>query len=170
MAQEGAAEVTVFRARPADCEGIAGFISRTLPGGHTVVRDEVLSHLGRVGLLVAESAGEPVGLLGWQVENLVARITDFLIVHPTARVAVARALLEAMEETAQELQCEAAILQMRAAPSVEMVAFWLGFGYARREVARLPRAWREAASEVPLSADGTVLVKQLRRERVLLPI
>jgi len=170
MGHEQAAAIAVYRARPSDCGRIAEFLSRTLPGRPSITCGDVLSHLGRAGLLLAECAGEPVGLLGFQVENLVARITDFLVVRPAERTAIARALLAAMEETAHELQCEAAILLMPAPPSAEMTAFWSGFGYQRRLAAELPRPWREAAGEAPLGPDGSVLVKQLRAERVLRPI
>ncbi len=170
MGQGEAREIAVYRARPADCGRIAEFLSRTLPGRRTITRDDVLRHLGRAGLLLAEREGEPVGLLGFQVENLVARVTDFWVVRPHERVAIAQALLAAMEETAHELQCEAALLLMPTPPSVEMAAFWEGFGYRQRPAAELPRPWRDAAGEAPLGPDGTVLVKQLRRERVLRPI
>jgi N-acetylglutamate synthase-like GNAT family acetyltransferase len=164
------ADITVQRARPGDCPAVAEFVSGVLAGGQRVTREDVLLHLGRAGLLLAKLDGELVGLLGLQIENLVARITDFLIVGRCDRPTVAQALLDAMEERAHDLQCEAALLQMPGACSAALEVFWAGFGYERRPVAALPRAWREAASEAPLGADGTVLMKQLRADRVLRPI
>ncbi len=122
-----------------------------------------------VGFFLAEANGEIVGLLGWQVENLIARVTDFIIFPNIFRVTAGRALLTAMETAAQELQAEAAILFVPANTPQEVLDFWEAFGYSFREVAGLPRAWREAAQETNPSGEWVVL-KQLREERVYKPM
>ena len=75
-------EIQVRRARPSDAERIAAFVNRARPQGPPIAREAVVGRLGAVGFLVAESDvedGEVVGLMGWQVENLIARVADFLI-------------------------------------------------------------------------------------------
>ncbi|HIQ02711.1 MAG TPA: GNAT family N-acetyltransferase [Anaerolineales bacterium] len=162
-------EIKVRRARPSDAERIAMFVNRTRPPGQEITPEEVLSRFGMAGFLLAEAGGEMVGLLGWQAENLVARVTDFLILPARFRLTAGRELLTAMEEAARELQCEAAILFVPSNTSLEVLSFWEAFGYSFREVAALPRAWREAAREANPSGDWVVL-KQLREDRVMRPM
>lgn len=164
----GSSQVRVRRARPADAERIAAFVNRGHPP-RIVTSSDVLQRFGTVGFLLAEMEGEIVGLLGWQVENLVVRVTDFLIFPAHLNLLVGRALLSAMEEAAQELMCEAVILIIPASAPSEVLQFWAAFGYQPRDIASLPRAWREAAREASPLQDQVVL-KQLRTDRVLRPI
>lgn len=166
---EQVSEITVRRARPSDAERIAAFVNRTQPQGPPVARETVLLRFGTVGFFIAEAGEELVGLLGWQVENLVVRVTDFLIFPVRYRVTAGHALLTAMEDAARELQCEAAILFMPADTPQDVLTFWEAFGYGFREVINLPRAWREAAREFRGGGDW-VVIKQLREDRVLRPI
>ncbi|MBC7226817.1 MAG: GNAT family N-acetyltransferase [Thermoflexales bacterium] len=165
---EESTQIRIRRARPADAERIAAFVNRGRPH-KPVTPSGVLQRFGTVGFLLAEVEGEVVGLLGWQVENLVVRVTDFLIFPARLNLSVGRALLTAMEEAAQELMCEAAILIIPANAPPEVLQFWETFGYQPRDIASLPRAWREAAREANPLQDQVVL-KQLRTDRVLRPI
>lgn len=161
-------QIRIRRARPADAEQIAAFVNRGRPH-KPVTPSDVLQRFGAIGFLLAEMEGEMVGFLGWQVENLVARVTDFLIFPARLSLSVGQALLKAMEEAAQELMCEAAILIIPANAPPEVLQFWETFGYQPRDIASLPRAWREAAREANPLQDQVVL-KQLRADRVLRPI
>ncbi len=161
-------EIRVRRARPSDAERIAAFVSRVRPN-KPVTAPEVLERFGTVGFLLAEADGELVGLLGWQVENLVVRVTDFLISPARLSLPAGRALLASMEEAASELLCEAAILVIPRNTPPEVLQFWEVFGYHSHEIAGLPKAWREAAREANPASDRIVL-KQLRQERILYPI
>lgn len=166
---EQALRVGVRRARPSDGDQVCAFINRARPRGQPIALDEVLARLGTVGLLLAEVGGDLVGLLGWRAENLVARVTDFMILPAHLRLTAGRALVTAMEDAAQELQCEAVILFVPPNPPPEILEFWGVFGYGLREVANLPRPWREAAREADPTGDWVVL-KQLRSDRVLRPL
>ena len=123
-----------------------------------------------VGFLLAEWGDTLLGMLGWQAENLVVRLTDFLIGAASERVAVSQALLSEMERAAGELQCEAALLfPPRPAPAA-LVEFYETLGYEHRVVGDLPKAWQEAAHEGQLEKSDSVLVKKLREKRVLRPM
>lgn len=161
-------QIRIRRARPADAERIATFVNRGRPP-KPVTPSDVLQRFGAIGFLLAEMEGEIVGLIGWQVENLVVRVTDFLVFPARLSLLVGQALLKAMEEAAQELMCEAAILILPANAPPEVLQFWETFGYQPRDIAGLPRAWREAAREANPLRDQVVL-KQLRADRVLRPI
>jgi len=166
---EHVAEVCVRRARPSDVEQIAVFINQARPGGEEITPAEVLDRLGTVGFLLAEADAELVGLLGWGVENLVARMTDFLIYPARFRQAAGGALLAAMEDTADELQCEAVVLFVPSGAPAEVLAFWEDFGYGFRNIAELPRSWREVAREANPTGDQ-VMLKQIRANRVMRPM
>jgi hypothetical protein len=119
---------------------------------------------------LAERNGNLVGTLGWQAENLVVRVTDFLIWPASERVAAGQALLSEMEQEAAGLQCEVALLILPRPTPLELVGFCKALGYEPRVVASLPRAWQEAAREARIGDDETVLMKQLRTDRVVRPI
>jgi len=161
--------IRIRRARPSDAERIAAFVNRARRGGRLITPGEVRDRFGTVGFLLAEQGGEVTGVLGWLVENLVARVTDFLIWPAERRLTVGRALISAMEEAARELQCEAALLFLPRSAPPELIAYWETFGYQVAEVASLPKAWREAAQEAR-SVDEQIVVKPLREEMVRRPL
>ena len=133
-------------------------------------RQMVIERLGNVGFLLAEQGGALVGMLGWQAENLVVRVTDFLISPVPDPIAVGRALLSEMEQAATELQCEAALLFLPRPHSPQLVKFCRALGYELQLAAGLPKAWREAAREARIGDDEKVLVKKLRSGRVFRPL
>lgn len=168
MAQEP--EIKVRRVRAGDGDRVAAFVNRALVGRVTVDRLAVIERLGSVGLLLAECGGDVLGMVGWQAENLIARVTDLLIGPGCERIDVGRALLGHVERAADELQCEAVLLFMPYPISPEMVEFCRSLGYEPRLVADLPNVWQEAACETHVGDDGTVWMKQLRAKRVLRPL
>ncbi len=159
----------VRRARPIDAAPMAELASTATRGRLRATEDETLDRLGTRGFFVAHRDGLLVGLAGWTAENLVARVEDF-IVHPVdGRPTAGRDLLNAVEDAARELQCEAVLLLVARSASAGAVTFFESCGYAYKQLAEMPEAWRESASEV-LSDDRLVLVKQLRADLVRHPI
>ena len=152
--------IDVRRANLRDAQAIADFVNHSRPGS-PVNRESVLARFGQVGFMIARQQGKVVGLLGWQVENLVIRVTDFLTGPTVDRVSVGRVLIEAMETKGSELLAEAAMLFLPRDPSESLVNYWEGFDYAHESVQDLHRAWREAVAEWNTGAEG-VMVKRLR--------
>ncbi len=163
-----ALQVKVRKARLRDAGTIAEFINQANLG-EPITRLQVAERFSQVGFLLAEYRESLLGLLGWQVENLVVRITDFLIAPGADRMEVGRALIEAMESEGEQLQAEAVMLFLPPNPSKQLVEYWAQFGYQPRPVAELPKAWRIAAAEWNREATH-VIVKQLREELVNRPI
>ncbi len=161
-------EIKVRRANLKDAERIAAFVNHA-NRRKAVTPQEVALRFSEVGFLLAEIEGALVGMLGWQVENLVARVTDFLVYPAVDRVVAGRALIEAMEQEAQLLQAEAIILFPPPNPSRELLDYWALFGYERKPVEHLPRAWREVAREWNPQATEVIL-KQLRTGLVKRPL
>jgi hypothetical protein len=155
-----ALDIDVRRANLRDAQAIADFVNNS-HSGSPVTRDSVVARFGQVGFIIALKQQKIVGLLGWQVENLVVRVTDFLISSASDRVAVGRELIEAMEVNGAELLAEAAMLFLPHNASSSLMKYWEGFNYTHQSVQDLHRAWREAVAEWNTGAHD-VMVKRLR--------
>jgi len=163
-------EIAVRRARPGDADKIATFINQALQGRSAIAAPDVVERFGSAGFLLAEREDTLVGLLGWQAENLVARVTDFLIWPASERDPASAVLFPQMEQAAAALQCEVALLLLPRPTAPEVVAFFGTLGYEPQVVAGLPKAWREAAFEAQMADDDMVVIKSLRTSRVLRPL
>ncbi|MEE8390207.1 MAG: GNAT family N-acetyltransferase [Anaerolineae bacterium] len=169
MAQQQ--EITVRRAKPSDAGKIAAFVNSALPGSQKVDDMAVIERFGSVGFLLAERDNVLIGMLGWQVENLVVGLTDFLISSTVERTAIAQVLLAEMERSAEELQCEASLLFLPRPTPPALVEFCETLGYESQVVTSLEAAaWKVVAREGGLQDDEPVMVKKLRERRVLRPM
>ncbi len=164
-----APELQIRRARLDDAAAIADFVNRARRRGEGVNRAMVAQRFSDVGFMLAELNGQIVAMLGWQVENLIARITDFLVAPTMDRAVAGRALVQRIEEQAQTLQAEAAMLFLPPRPSPQLVSFWEQFGYKEHAFDTLPRQWRQAVTEWNPNASN-VMVKVLREDMVRRPI
>ena len=168
-----ASEFKVRRARLSDAAAIAQFANAAQsgrPSAPEITRSSVTERFGRIGFVVAERAGELVGLLGWQVENLVVRVTDYLVASSVVDpMAVARALVSNMEAAALDLRAEVVLLFLPADPRPQLVAFWDGLGYEFACVDDLHKACREAIAEGGLEPQN-VMSRLLREDAVLRPM
>lgn len=163
-----AMKVEIRKARLSDAETIANFVNSARPA-RLLTQLDVAERFSQVGFLLAEQEKRIVGLIGWRVENLVICMTDFLITPSVDRVTMGRALVTAMEKEGELLQAEAVILFLPAAPTQTLIQYWQGFGYTRKPVTELPKAWREAAMEWNAAATE-VMVRQIREELVRRPM
>jgi dephospho-CoA kinase len=162
-------ELSVQRGRPRDSVNIAALITRLSEGTHPQSQDDIMAAFGEKAFLLLMGGKQLVGLVGWQVENLVARITDLYV---DSSIPVERAiniLVAEVERASQDLQCEVCLFFL---PSqlIGKESVWQGIGYSRRTLQTLEiQAWRDAAieSQPPYTI---LLFKQLRQERILRPI
>ena len=69
-------QLFVRRGKPQDADQIARFITRITHGKRRMTRNDVMAEFGEKAYLLIERDGNIVGLAGWQVENLVARIDE----------------------------------------------------------------------------------------------
>lgn len=168
-----ASEFKVRRARLSDTAALARLVNAAQagrPAASEVTRFSVAERFGQIGFVVAEDAGELVGLLGWQVENLVVSVTDYLVASSVADpMAVARALVTSMEAAANDLQADAVLLFLPADPSPQLMAFWEGLDYAFTRVDDLRKACREAIAEGGLNTQS-VMCKFLREDAINRPM
>jgi len=168
-AHAGPDELTVVRGRPRDSSMIAELLTHLSGGAKSATQDDVMADFGEKAFLILQLEGKPVGIAGWQVENLVARTTEFFI-DPSVPVESAfKTLIAEVERASLDLQCEASLLfvpQQLAARETSLKPL----GYERRTPQSLgAQAWQDAALES--AQPGTVLFfKRLRQDRVLRPI
>ncbi len=159
--------IKVRRARPDDAGAIGNFLARATRGRIVVPYEEVVERLGGKAFFLAMT-DQIVGLVGWRAENLVGRIED-LVVHPASlRLQVGRALFDAIEKEARQLECEVLLLFVPNAVSSSAVIFYQSCGFGRRLMDEIPVPWRQAAGEF-IAPDHFVMAKQLR-ELVMKPI
>ena len=110
-----------------------------------------------------------MGMIGWQVENLVARTTDIVIDPSVPLEKALPALITEMEKASRDLQCEASLVFVPA-DLARQDGLWKSLGYERRSAESLGvLAWMEAALESMLPRT-TMFFKQLRTDRILRPI
>ena len=161
--------MAVVRAGPRQAGEIAAFITRLSNGAQDFSREDIMATFGEKAYLMLKIDDKLVGLVGWQVENLVARTGDFYLEPDIPLAESMRVLTEEVERASRELQCEIALIFLP--PNLARKDdIWRSLGYQERSIKSLRvRAWQEAAAE-SMSAGSEMLFKQLRKDRVMRPV
>jgi dephospho-CoA kinase len=162
-------EFTVARGRPRDSAAIAELVTRLSNGIKTMNEDDVMAAFGEKAFLLLQLSGKASGVAGWQVENLVARTTEFFIDPGVAIEPALKTLISEVERASIDLQCEASLLFLPPALAAHQ-STWKQLGYEPRPPQSLGvQAWTDAAIE-SAQPNTTLFFKQLRQDRVLRPI
>jgi len=160
--------VDIRRGMPKNAEQIAQVLNRML--GKTMTRVDVLTAFGEKSYLLAEINGAIMGLTGFQVENLITRVDEFLLLPEAPIEPVARALIQAVENASKELQSEVGFVYLPLNAAAQVVQTFLTSGYERMELEAIQvPAWREAAQESQ-PPNTQIFAKKLRPDRVLKPL
>ena len=161
--------LSLKRGGPHDSEEIAGFVSKFNPESPPLSANDIMGAFGEKAFMLLYLEKTLVGLAGWQVENLVTRVTDIYIDEGIATEKALKLLVEEVERASHDLQSEACLVFMHNLPK-EKESTWKELGYMQRTPQALGvRAWQDAAMES--QPPGTeMLFKQLRQDRVLRPI
>ncbi len=161
--------MSVKRARPREAAEIAGLISYFSDGQRTPSRDDIMAAFGEKAFLLLKMDGQVLGMVGWKVENLVARIDDIYIDSSLNFPDAMRVMMGAVERYSRELQCEVSLVFLPGELEDQAAAL-LVLGYQPKKSKDLGvRAWEEAAQEL-MPTGSTMLFKQLRKDRVLRPV
>ena len=164
-----AGELTVEKARPSQAAEIAAFITRISGGALQLGADDIMASFGEKAFVLVRSASQPVGLVGWQVENLVSRTDDVFLDTDMPLEPTIRPLMDEVEQSSRDLQCEASLLFLPV-KLAKQERVWQKLGYEPRSIQNLGvRAWQEAAQE-SISSGEVLYFKQLRKDRVLRPV
>ncbi len=164
-----AGQLSARRAGPKEAQKIADVINLLSSGKRHMTRNDVMAAFGEKAFLFLLQGERVVGLLGWQVENLVSRVDDFYINNPVPVDKAIQAMMVEVEKASKELQCEAALVFVPP-QLVQPMDIWQRLGYSERSIEGLHvRAWQEAAVE-SMHPGSVMLFKQLRKDRVLRPV
>ncbi|HUF00100.1 MAG TPA: dephospho-CoA kinase [Anaerolineales bacterium] len=169
ITKPAAGSLSLQRGKPRDARKIADLITRLSKGKQKMTKDEAMEAFGDKAFLLLLMDNDLVGIAGWQVENLVARITDLFLDHGIAPDKALPLMIREVERASADLQCEAALVF----PPIDLVGFdslWKQLGYERRAPDALGvQAWEDAALE-SMPKGSALFFKQLRTDRVLRPI
>lgn len=162
-------ELRVQRGRPRDSQHIAALLNRLSGKTKPLSTEDVMAAFGEKAYLLLQQGEQVVGVAGWQVENLVARVSDLYVAPDVPLEQALESLLKEVERASKELQCEAALIFPVAGLAAQENT-WKKLGYERRTPQSLGvQAWTDAALES--QPPGTLLFfKQLRQDRILRPI
>jgi dephospho-CoA kinase len=158
----------VMRARPRQAQEIAEFINAN--GDQAQLQAaQVVDAFGEKAFLLLHTLDGLKALLGWKVENLVARVDGLFVQRGLAHAEYIPFLVSEVEQASRELQCEVILLFVSPRLAAQR-DLWLALGYEERLPQELQvSAWNEAAQESS-RPDTVMLFKQLRADRVLRPI
>lgn len=164
----GDAAVKTQRGGPKQAEEIANFMNKVQ--GSSLSRVDILQRFGQKAYMLAFAGEQMVALAGWQVENLIARIDEFMIAAGVPEDKTAKSLIETIESAANGLQAEISLLFLKNNTPDAVRRAVLIAGYEPQTPAdfRVPD-WREAAEESQ-PPDTYLVAKRLRADRVLKPV
>lgn len=163
------AVLEVERAKPNQAQAIADLINKLSAGAESLSRIDIMTAFGEKAYMLLVTGDQLVGVMGWQIENLIARIDEVWLEAGLNRRSAIKILLEAIETASKQLQAEAALAFVSSEMSPEIDA-WTAQGFEPRTPEQLQvTAWREAAEE-NTQPDRQLLFKQLRIDRVLRPL
>ncbi len=167
--QKPQGNLSVLRGSPRHSKEIADLINRLRKNGQKLGQDDIMAAFGEKAFLLLQMGQNLVGIIGWQVENLVSRTTDMYL-DPTLPPELALpALISEMERASKDLQCEASLVFVPL-NLARLDGLWKNLGYNRKTPQTLGvQAWKEAARE-SMPPDTDLFFKQLRVDRVLRPI
>ncbi len=169
MVKQVEGEFSVARGRPRDSAAIAELVTRLSAGARKLEQDDVMAAFGEKAFMLLQLSGKTVGVAGWQVENLVARTTEFYIEENVSVESALKTLITEVESASMELQCEASLLFLPPNLASQKNT-WKQLGYEPREPKTLGvQAWTDAAIE-STQPNTSLFFKQLRQDRVLRPI
>jgi dephospho-CoA kinase len=162
-------EVNVQRAGPRQAAEIAEMHNRFGSNGKEMSPEKVLEAFGEKAFMLLWVNNHARGMLGWQVENLVARTTDVLIDPEIPAAEYLPILVREMERASTQLQCEVSLLFVP--PTLNRLdELWNNLGYRETAPSSLSvLAWQEAAED-SMQENSRLFFKLLRRDRVLKPI
>lgn len=163
------AGMMVERARPSQAKEISELLREVSGGKRLLSPQEVMEAFGEKAYLLLRRDGVAEGILGWRVENLVARVDDFYISDRAPFAEAATLLIQEVERASKELQCEAALLFLSEGLKAQQ-GVWHKMGYQQTIARNIGiRAWQEAALEFK-QPGHTLWIKRLREDLVLKPV
>lgn len=163
------AKLRVERGKPGKAEEIAKFINRMSEDNKHLTRMDIMAAFGEKAFSLLYAGDILVGLVSWQIENLVACIDEILLVKELNLVEAIILLVKHVENAARELQAEAAFV-FAPLEMAENTKIWRALDFQLCTPESLENGyWKEAVCR-QITPDNVLFFKQLRADRVLRPI
>jgi hypothetical protein len=161
--------VRIRRGMPTNADQIAAFL--TLMTKKSVSRMDIMLAFGQKSYLLAESESEQlIGLIGWQVENLITRCNELFIQQSAPVKPVVDAFVDAVEQFSRELESEVGYVFLDPSTSDDIQAAFTLNGYKATAMNQIPEpSWREAVADAG-ATESLIMEKRLRKDRILKPI
>lgn len=166
---EKAADLIIRRAKRDDLGGMSKLIATATRGAIDLDISDMMESLFSRAYLIALSGGQMVGMVGWQTENLVAGLQDFYMVNDSLWSNLAEKMLSKVEEEADSLSCEVALVFVLNQAGQKPIEFLESKNYERAESSTLIPDWRDAAVEWQ-PESSILLYKKLREQRIMVPM
>lgn len=164
-----AGELRVVRGKPRHSAEIAELFNRLRMPSRRLNSDDIMAAFGEKAFLLLQGDGGLVGVIGWQVENLVARATDVVVDPKLPPQRALKVMLEDMERASGDLLAEAALVFV-GSDLANLESVWKELGYTRKAPEELTvLAWKEAALE-SMPKGAALFFKQLRVDRIMRPV
>lgn len=161
--------MVVTRAKPQQAQEIADAIFRLSNSRRKMNREDVMALFGEKAFLLIKIGEKIYGVVGWRVENLVARVDDFYLEKTLQFDNAIKQVVAEIENASRELQCEATLLFLPPEMTLHREV-WHSLGYQEASIQDLGvRAWQEAAIE-SMPAGSVLWFKRLREDLVLKPV
>lgn len=160
---------SITRGKPGDSAEITALINRVENRREPLTVGDIMEGFSEKAYLLLHVDSTLKAVAGWQVENLVSRITE-LVIDPTLPIEKAvPALIEEMERASRDLQCEVSLVF--TPPKLgRMESLWQELGYTHiKPESLLVEAWKDAVRE-SMPPESILLFKKLREDRVMRPI
>jgi dephospho-CoA kinase len=164
------AEITapkMIKATPKDASLMAEFFN-TLEGMN-LNRIDVMTMFGERAFILVKKEEKIIGIVGWQVENMIARSDKFWFSSNNELAKAITKLIVKIEEEAILLQAEVSMIFI-VEEMANFITSWGEMGYQFCLPINIPvRTWKEAAIE-NWNKNEIIFYKKIRDKRVLRPI
>lgn len=160
--------IQIIKGGPKQAADMATFLKSVK--GSEFTRNDILMKFGQRAYLLAYSGSTIIGLAGWQIENLITRVTEILMLPTAPKERILGEMVESIEKSSLDLQSELSLLFIEEALTGEVEKPLRMLDYERTNPSefRVPD-WRDAVEES--APEGTVLfAKKLREDRILRPM
>ncbi len=158
----------VRRARPSDIPSVLLLIRKATAGAVRLKRSDMLLAFGERSYFIGQTGTEVQAVIGWNIENLVSRVTQLYFHPPEALSKMGTAVFDSIEESAESHICEVIVIFLPENAPEALTSLLQSRGYTTAEMEKMPATWQSAIRES--QPDNTTFVVKVLRERVTHPL
>ncbi len=158
----------VVHAMPKHAGYVAKFLNEIRPTNEILEDLDVLERFGDKAYYLLMEEEQIIGLIGWQVEDLVAQVDEIHFRKKEGQIKGLRLLFEDLESSSEILNTE--VIYVKISEDLSKKTVWRDLGYELIELDEIKvNIWKKAARKL-IEEKHDLMFKELKSERVLLPI